>query len=320
MRSGRFGTGPCADTLTTRAQRRVLETLGLAVAIGMVLADSSVVILALPEILREYDVEIPQVDVGHHVVQPRARAGRGARRAARPAPARARSARSASWSSPPPRWRCALAPSFGWLVAVRCVQAIGGAAVVCAALELLPRTTGSEARAVAAWATAGALGRRDRPGRSAALLTEAISWQAIFIAQTPAAAAGGARAARARRRRRPSARLGQRAAAARAQPRAGPDLGRADGRAVPARADADRGLADDARCRPRRPSRSCPSSPSRPAEAGPRRLAGGARGRRRRAHRRRAGRARPAARRRLGLDDRAAGAGRPRPRPGARRR
>ena len=82
---------------------------------------------------------------------------------------------------------CALAPSFEVLVAARCVQAIGGAAVVCAALELLPWTTGSEAQ------SGRPPGRR--PARSArpsarplgGALTEAISWQAIFIAQTPAA-------------------------------------------------------------------------------------------------------------------------------------
>ena len=49
-----------------------------------------------------------------------------------------------------------------------------------------PGRTGSEARAVAAWATAGALGAAIGPALGGAL-TEAISWQAIFIAQTPAA-------------------------------------------------------------------------------------------------------------------------------------
>ena len=138
---------------------------------------------------------------------------------------------------------CALAPSFEVLVAARCVQAIGGAAVVCAALELLPRTTGSEARAVAAWATAGALGAAIGPALGGAL-TEAISWQAIFIAQTPAALLAipvlrGPSPT-------PAEAHPRRAAPHRAQRRPGPDLGRADRGAVPARADADRGLADDA--------------------------------------------------------------------------
>ena len=49
------------STLQSLRKGNNLETLGLAVAIGMVLADSSIVILALPEILREFDVEIASV-------------------------------------------------------------------------------------------------------------------------------------------------------------------------------------------------------------------------------------------------------------------
>jgi MFS family permease len=160
-----------------------LETLGLAVAVGMVLADSSVVILALPEILRDYDIDIPQVTwvittfnlVLALFAVPAALLGRRRPREVCALGLVVFAAASLG---------CALAPSFGWLVAFRCVQAVGGAAVVCAALELLPRTTGSEARAVAAWASAGALGAAIGPA-AGGLLTEAISWQAIFIAQTP---------------------------------------------------------------------------------------------------------------------------------------
>jgi MFS family permease len=160
-----------------------LETLGLALAVGMVLADSSVVILALPEILREYDVTIAEVAwviTSFNLVLavcavPAALLGR--RRPREVAAAGLVVFALASLA-------CALAPGFGVLVAARCVQAIGGAAVVCASLELLPRTTGSERRAVAAWATAGALGAAIGPAAGGAL-TEAISWQAIFIAQAP---------------------------------------------------------------------------------------------------------------------------------------
>jgi len=81
---------------------------------------------------------------------------------------------------------CALAPSFDWLLAFRAAQAIGGAAAVCAALELLPAATGSERRAVAVWAAAGAVGAAAGPAVGG-VLTDAISWQAIFVVQVPLA-------------------------------------------------------------------------------------------------------------------------------------
>ena len=42
---------------------------------------------------------------------------------------------------------CGLAGEIELLLAARCVQAIGGAAAVCGALELLPSVTGSEREA-----------------------------------------------------------------------------------------------------------------------------------------------------------------------------
>jgi MFS family permease len=80
---------------------------------------------------------------------------------------------------------CALAPSFEVLLLSRGVQAIGGAMAVTAALEILPVTTGSERRAAVIWATAGALGAAFGPALGG-LLTQLISWEAIFFIQVPA--------------------------------------------------------------------------------------------------------------------------------------
>jgi hypothetical protein len=74
------------------------------------------------------------------------------------------------------------------------VQAIGGAAAVCAALELMPSAIGSERGAAAAWARAGAIGAALGPGLGG-LLTELISWQSIFLVQVPVAAVLAARLA-----------------------------------------------------------------------------------------------------------------------------
>jgi MFS family permease len=81
---------------------------------------------------------------------------------------------------------CGLAGDLGALIAARCVQALGGAAAVTAALELLPATCGSERRAASIWAAAGAAGAALGPGIGG-LLTELVSWQSIFLLQVPLA-------------------------------------------------------------------------------------------------------------------------------------
>ena len=79
---------------------------------------------------------------------------------------------------------CALAPSIGVLIAARCVQALGGAAVVGAAIELLAGTRGSHRDAAPLWGTAGIVGLAIGPA-AGGLLTELLSWEAIFLIQLP---------------------------------------------------------------------------------------------------------------------------------------
>ena len=122
--------------MTTRT-RKALVGLG----IGLALADSSVVTLALPDILRQFDVEIPQVAwvlTSYNLVLALAAvpAAYAARR--RPVPAFAVGTLVFAAAS----LACGLAPSFGVLVGARCVQAVGGALLVCAALDLLTEIAG----------------------------------------------------------------------------------------------------------------------------------------------------------------------------------
>jgi predicted MFS family arabinose efflux permease len=160
----------------------------LAVTVGVVLADSSVVVLALPEIYRELDVSVSQVTwvlVAFNLVLagaavPAALAARGL------GPARVACAGLALFAAA--SLACGLADEIELLIAARCLQAVGGAAAVCAALELLPAVTGSERSAARAWAKAGAIGAALGPGVGG-LLTELISWQSIFLAQVPVATA-----------------------------------------------------------------------------------------------------------------------------------
>jgi len=74
------------------------------------------------------------------------------------------------------------------LIVARCVQALGGALAVTAALELLPATVGSERRATLVWASAGATGAALGPAIGG-ILTELVSWQSIFLIQVPIALA-----------------------------------------------------------------------------------------------------------------------------------
>ena len=157
----------------------------LGLAIALVLADSSVVTLALPDVLARYDVGIPTVAwvlTSYNLVLalaavPAAYAGRRRPRAAFAAGAVVFAGASLA---------CALAPSFALLVAGRCVQALGGALVVCAALDLLSASVRSEARAAVAWAGAGVLGAALGPA-AGGILTQLAGWESIFAVQVPLA-------------------------------------------------------------------------------------------------------------------------------------
>ena len=160
-------------------RRRALIGLG----IGLALADSSVVTLALPDILREFDVEIPQVAwvlTAYNLGL--AAAAVPAAYAARRRPVTAFTAGTLVFAAA--SLGCALAPSFGVLVGARCAQALGGALLVCAALDLLGDVEGSDARAVRTWAAAGIAGAALGPAVGG-VLTETLGWESIFLVQAP---------------------------------------------------------------------------------------------------------------------------------------
>jgi predicted MFS family arabinose efflux permease len=164
--------------------------LALAVAVGLVLADSSIVVLALPEIYRELDVSVSAVVwvlIAFNLTLAIA-AVPAALASTRLGAARLTVAGLLVFAAA--SLVCGLADSVAVLIAARCVQALGGAAAVCAALELLPAASGSERNAALTWAAAGAAGAALGPGLGG-LLTELISWQSIFFVQLPVAIAVG---------------------------------------------------------------------------------------------------------------------------------
>jgi MFS family permease len=162
----------------------------LTIAVALVLADSSIVVLALPEIYRELDTSVAGVTwvlVSFNLVMALA-AVPAAHLARRIGPGRAAAIGLAVFAGA--GLACGLAAELGTLIAARCVQALGGAIAITAVLELLPATVGSERRAVAVWAAAGATGAALGPALGG-VLTELVSWQSIFLVQAPIAIAVG---------------------------------------------------------------------------------------------------------------------------------
>jgi predicted MFS family arabinose efflux permease len=168
------------DRLTRRAAVPLL-----ALTVGAVLADSAIVTLALPEVLRRLGGSVAQVAwvliafnlVLAVVVVPAA--WLLARHNPAPVCGVAIAVFAASSAA------CALAGSLDVLIAARSVQGLAGAFVVVGCLELLVAAT-DERRGVAYWISAGVIGAATGPVVGG-LLTETISWQAIFVVQVPIA-------------------------------------------------------------------------------------------------------------------------------------
>ena len=159
----------------------------LGVAVGLALADSSIVTLALPEILGQFDVAITSVAwvltsfnlVLALLAVPAAYVSRR-----RPREAFA----SGSLVFAAASLACGLAPSFEVLVGARCVQAVGAAFVVTAALDLLARVQGGDEQALRTWVAAGILGAALGPA-AGGVLTQVLGWESIFLVQVPLALA-----------------------------------------------------------------------------------------------------------------------------------
>jgi MFS family permease len=157
--------------------------LGLGIALA--LADSSVVTLALPDILARYDLEIAEVAwvlTSYNLVLALSAvpAAYVARRRPRPVYCVGVGVFAAASLA------CGTAQAYEVLLAGRCVQAIGGALLVCAALDLLSESEGSDARAVRIWATAGIAGAALGPAIGG-ILTQTLGWESIFLLQAPIA-------------------------------------------------------------------------------------------------------------------------------------
>ena len=122
------------DTAKSVAKGPSRQAIALALAVGLVLADSSIVVLALPDIYRSLDVSVSGVVwvlVAFNLVLaicavPAAYAAR------RLGPARSTVAGLLVFGAA--SLVCGISASLPLLLGARCVQAVGGAAAVCGAL------------------------------------------------------------------------------------------------------------------------------------------------------------------------------------------
>ena len=162
--------------------------LVLAAAVALAFADSSIVMLGLPEIYDELDASISGVSLVitayNLVVAVGAFALIPVVRRVRPASLVTLGLVVFLVAS----LGCGLSGDLEMLVALRAVQGLGGALLLAASLPLMAALAGSPGAGRAAWTLAGTLGAVLGPA-AGGVLTELFDWRAIFIAQAPVAAA-----------------------------------------------------------------------------------------------------------------------------------
>ncbi|HEY1591597.1 MAG TPA: MFS transporter [Solirubrobacteraceae bacterium] len=169
-------------------RRRRVKTLVVAAAVAVAFADSSIVVLALPDLYSRFSTSIVGVSwvitsynlvlagcafalipvIGRMDVGTLTRAGlilffAGSVGAA------------SSWSLPA-------------LIVFRCVQGAGAAMLLAGSLALLSALAGSQKRGLAVWVAAGTFGAALGPALGG-ILTQLFDWRAIFAFQAPVALA-----------------------------------------------------------------------------------------------------------------------------------
>ncbi len=159
----------------------------VALAVALAVADSSVVVLALPDLYQTFDVSIVSVSwtitaynlaivvgaIGVLAIERRVKghvlAGVGLGVFA-----------AASLS-------CGLANSFEALIVGRTIQGVGAALALVGAVPVLAAIRGSDEHAIRMWGLAGTIGVAVGPALGG-FLTQLFSWRSIFLLQAPLAA------------------------------------------------------------------------------------------------------------------------------------
>jgi MFS family permease len=169
----------------------------VVVAIAVAFADSSIVVLALPElytrfhstitgvswVLTAYNVAVAAAALGLVVFVHRLRV--------------TTFLASGLLVFAAASIACSVATSLAFLISARCVQGIAAALLLAASLPILASLTGSAVRGATIWTLAGTFGAALGPALGGAL-TQAFGWRAIFVVQAPLALLGLIAVARAR--------------------------------------------------------------------------------------------------------------------------
>jgi predicted MFS family arabinose efflux permease len=173
------------------------ETVLFAAAVAIAFADSSIVVLALPQLYGEFDTSI--TGVAWVVTAYNAAVAAAALilvlfvhrlEAARVLAAGLVVFFAASVA-------CAFADGLAFLVAARSVQGLGAALLLAGSLPVLAALRGSVVGGGRVWTLAGTFGAALGPALGG-VLTQAFDWRAIFVAQAPVAALAFLAAVRAR--------------------------------------------------------------------------------------------------------------------------
>jgi predicted MFS family arabinose efflux permease len=162
--------------------------VAVAVAVGVAFADSSIVVLALPELYARFDttiVGVAWVITSFNLVV--AVSALVLLFAVHRANARTLLLAGAALFLGA-SVGCAVAGSLAVLVVARSVQGLGAALLLVGALPVLGELAGSRSRGAAIWTTAGTFGAAVGPALGG-VLTQAFDWRAIFVAQAPIAGA-----------------------------------------------------------------------------------------------------------------------------------
>jgi predicted MFS family arabinose efflux permease len=168
---------------------RLVSIAVVVIAIGIAFADSSVVVLALPELYGHLDTTI--VGVSWVITAYNAAVAVVAfvlLLVVRRVPAAWLFAVGlvifAGASSV-----CALSNELSVLIVARCIQGAGGAMLLAGSLPVLASLTGSTRRGAEVWTVAGLIGASLGPALGG-FLTQLFDWRAIFAVQVPLALVG----------------------------------------------------------------------------------------------------------------------------------
>jgi MFS family permease len=173
-------SGPLPD-------RRTLLIAAVAASVAVAFADSSIVVLALPDLYGAFDTTIVGVSwviTSYNLVVAVVAAAIAlvGRRLDPRLWARVGLALFTAASI-----GCAAAWSLPALIAFRCVQGLGAALLLATSLALLGGLRGSRARGAALWTTVAVFGAALGPFLGG-VLTQLFDWRAIFVVQAPVAA------------------------------------------------------------------------------------------------------------------------------------